>query len=401
MDLISVINLFISIGTFIIVIVKLIINNNQRKVDREIDVIIGERRRMQQELFKNILGLLEIDREVEYGKLLKDKDVLFNEVLNYKVLIWINLNRENSFYEKLRSNCTELATWVASALEVIDYEKITSYNKALNRNRQHIWRLIDKYIEDEEKIIESIMRGESKKVDLKKRVLYKVHDLKRKIGHSKFANSRAVLFIRSEIINIIISILFIISIYELQYFEIGTLINNMLTTYIMSYIFYFFTVMIPGWSSKHKYKKIIEAEMIDIVNFYRNIYLRMYDMIEDYKLNKNIQSNVIKVNWNILCSDLVEFRKSIRELELNNLSLVKDISYINYIKEIRETRLFKDSLLKKNTDEEEKFKYYMCEWKSLAEVIGLFPKNYKMDKIELDDIQKDKDKVDFNYINSR
>lgn len=160
MDWISVINLLISIGTFITVIVKIIIGNNQKKIDRRIGVIIGERRRMQQELFKNVLGILQIDREVECKKFLKEKDILFHEVLNYKIGIWINLNRENSFYEELRSDCTELATLVASDLETSnDDDKIEVYNKVRNLNRQHIWILIDKYIEEEEKLIQSIMNG--------------------------------------------------------------------------------------------------------------------------------------------------------------------------------------------------------------------------------------------------
>ena len=86
--------------------------------------------------------------------------MLFHEVLNYKVGVWINLNRENSFSVELRSNCNSLATWVASALEEIsDDNTVCSYLKAADRNRQQIWSIIDKYIEEEEKIIESIVSG--------------------------------------------------------------------------------------------------------------------------------------------------------------------------------------------------------------------------------------------------
>lgn len=159
MGWISVINLLISIGTFITIIVKIAISNSQKKIDRRIEVIIGERRRMQQELFKNVLGILQIDREVEYKKFLKEREILFHEVLNYKIGVWINLNRENSFYEKLRSNCNELATWVASDLETSNDDTREVYNKARNLNRQHIWVLIDKYIEEEEKLIQLIMNG--------------------------------------------------------------------------------------------------------------------------------------------------------------------------------------------------------------------------------------------------
>lgn len=160
MDWVSVITLLISALTLFMVGVELFVNTRQRKIDRQIEVTIGERRRMQQELFKNVLGILEIERELQYEKFLKEKNMLFHEVLNYKVGIWINLNRENSFSVDLRSNCNELATWVASALEeVSDYNRACSYLKAADRNRQQIWILIDKYIEEEEKIIKLIVAG--------------------------------------------------------------------------------------------------------------------------------------------------------------------------------------------------------------------------------------------------
>lgn len=160
MNWVSVITLLISALTLFMVGVELFVNTRQRKIDRQIEVTIGERRRMQQELFKNVLGILEIERELQYGKFLKENNMLFHEVLNYKVGIWINLNRENSFSGDLRSNCNELVTWIASTLEeASDDNTACSYLKAADRNRQQIWILIDKYIEEEEKIIKSIVSG--------------------------------------------------------------------------------------------------------------------------------------------------------------------------------------------------------------------------------------------------
>lgn len=160
----SIITLLISALTLIMVGVELFITTKQRKIDRQIEVTIEERRRMQQELFKNVVGILEIYRELEYGTLLKDKDILFHEVLNFKIGVWINLNRENSFSDELRSDCTALVTWVASALEEIsDETKKYSYLQAANSNRQHIWILIDKYIEEEESLIRSIVSGKKLK----------------------------------------------------------------------------------------------------------------------------------------------------------------------------------------------------------------------------------------------
>lgn len=162
MDWVSGINLVISIGTFIIVIINIFIDNKQRKIDRQIDVIIGERRRMQQELFKSVINILEIYRQLEYNKNLKENDILFHEILNYRVSIWINLNRENSFSKELRSNCNQLSIWIASALEEQNADNIQSFIATANDNRNQIWILIDKYIEEEERLIQLILNGKLK-----------------------------------------------------------------------------------------------------------------------------------------------------------------------------------------------------------------------------------------------
>lgn len=164
MNWISGITLFISFLTLIMVGVELFINTKQRKIDRQIEVTVGEHRRMQQELFKNVLGILEIERELQHKKFLKEKNILFHEVLNHKIGVWINLNRENSFSSDIRSHCTSLATWVASALEESgDNNTVCSYLEAAHNHSKHIWVLIDKYIEEEEHIIKSIVAGEKLK----------------------------------------------------------------------------------------------------------------------------------------------------------------------------------------------------------------------------------------------
>ena len=161
--------LFISLLTLIMVVVELFINTKQRKIDRQIDVTVGERRRMQQELFKSILGILEIERELKYEKFLKEKNMLFHELLNYKVGVWINLNRENSFSAELRNHCNSLATWIASALEESsDNNTASSYIEDADNNRKNIWLLIDRYIEEEEQIIKLIVRGKKSKKNRRK-----------------------------------------------------------------------------------------------------------------------------------------------------------------------------------------------------------------------------------------
>ena len=166
MNWVSIISLIISGLTLIMVVVQLFVNTNQKKIDRQVDVTVKENRRMQQELFKNVLGILEVDRQIQSVKLLKEKDVLFNEVLNYRIGVWINLNRQNSFSSDLRFRCNSLSIWASGILDVTNDDNLSSddntintFLDAANRDKQEIWILIDKYIEEEEKIIKSIISG--------------------------------------------------------------------------------------------------------------------------------------------------------------------------------------------------------------------------------------------------
>ncbi|HHD2969849.1 hypothetical protein ACV3K4_04385 [Clostridium perfringens] len=159
MNYVSIVTAGVSIGTLIMVIVKFYWDSRQKKIDREISIMVVENRRKQQELFKNIIGILEIYRQAEYENLLKEESILFHEILNYKVGVWINLNYENKFKDELRDNCNKLVTLVASALECNDTTKQKNYIDSANKNRLEIWKLIDKYIEEEEKIIKSMLLG--------------------------------------------------------------------------------------------------------------------------------------------------------------------------------------------------------------------------------------------------
>lgn len=160
MNLVSKITLLISALTLIMVGIELFVKTKQRKIDRQIEVTIVEHRRMQQELFKNVIGILEIDRETQYEKFLKEKNILFHEALNFKVGVWINLNRENRCAEDLRNSCNTLVTCIADFLEDgFDQETYLSYNELTNHNRQKIWGLIDKYIEEEDKLNKKIVTG--------------------------------------------------------------------------------------------------------------------------------------------------------------------------------------------------------------------------------------------------
>ena len=80
------------------------------------------------------------------------------ESLSYKVGVWININRKNKFAERLRDNCTSLATWLASSAESRIMGNNNNYLESAHRNVMDIWILVDKYIEEEENLIEYLLK---------------------------------------------------------------------------------------------------------------------------------------------------------------------------------------------------------------------------------------------------
>lgn len=158
----EIITLIISSLTLVMVVVELFVNTREKHIDRQIDIIIKEHKKMQQELFKNIIGILEINRMIEYENFLKDKNVLFNDILNYKISVWINLNNRNKFANELRENCNGLVTLVASFLDKYDIKESKMYLTNSNLYRQKIWKLIDKYINEEELLNKYIITGNYK-----------------------------------------------------------------------------------------------------------------------------------------------------------------------------------------------------------------------------------------------
>lgn len=85
MNYLSIITAGVSIGTFLMVIVKFFWDVRQKRIDREINIMIVENRRKQQELFKNVMGILEVHRQIEHEILLKEKSILFHKILSFKV----------------------------------------------------------------------------------------------------------------------------------------------------------------------------------------------------------------------------------------------------------------------------------------------------------------------------
>jgi len=61
------------------------------------------------------------------------------------------------FGEELRSNCNHLVTLVATELAKGELNDIESLIRKTNIDKQKIWVLIDKYIEEEDKLINKII----------------------------------------------------------------------------------------------------------------------------------------------------------------------------------------------------------------------------------------------------
>lgn len=79
------------------------------------------------------------------------------ELLNYKIFIWINLNRKNHVQEDLREQSNIYINFCVSSLEVPNREEQLSYLDNANQNLNFILQLIDRYIEEENKLIEELM----------------------------------------------------------------------------------------------------------------------------------------------------------------------------------------------------------------------------------------------------
>ncbi|KAA6454400.1 hypothetical protein [Bacillus cereus] len=134
---------------------RIAVENKEK--DRRIAVELSEKRRMQNDLFEHITKVLDIGRRCDVETDVEEKQKMKFELLNHKVFIWINLDRKNKFSEDLRGNCNTYITWCADFLSTSDEEKKIHYQRASEKNKQIIWVLIDKYIEEENKLIEGLM----------------------------------------------------------------------------------------------------------------------------------------------------------------------------------------------------------------------------------------------------
>ncbi|WP_433961762.1 hypothetical protein [Bacillus mycoides] len=132
------------------------LNENKEK-DRRIAVELSEKRRMQNDLFEHITKVLDLGRRCRVETDDNNKQEMKFELLNHKIFIWINLDRNNCVHEDLREQCNIYINFCTSSLEVPNREEQLSYLDNANKNFNFILQLIDRYIEEENKLIEELM----------------------------------------------------------------------------------------------------------------------------------------------------------------------------------------------------------------------------------------------------
>lgn len=157
MNIALIITSIISLATLFVSIYNARTLNENKEKDRRIAVELSEKRRMQNDLFEHITKVLDIGRRCDVETDEKEKQKMKFELLNHKIFIWINLDRKNKFTKDLRENCNEYVTWCADFLSTSDEKKKSHYQRVSEKNKKVIWVLIDKYIEEENKLIEELL----------------------------------------------------------------------------------------------------------------------------------------------------------------------------------------------------------------------------------------------------
>ncbi|SIR47628.1 hypothetical protein SAMN05878494_3939 [Bacillus cereus] len=157
MDWIKIITLGIALFTLVVSIYNARTLNENKEKDRRIAVELSEKRRMHNDLFEHITKILDLGRRCRVETDEKEKQKMKFELLNHKIFIWINLDRDNCFAKDLRENSNKYIFWWASFLESSNKEEKINFERASDKNMKSIWLLIDKYIEEENKLIAELM----------------------------------------------------------------------------------------------------------------------------------------------------------------------------------------------------------------------------------------------------
>ncbi|PEM95197.1 hypothetical protein CN639_01250 [Bacillus toyonensis] len=157
MNIALIITSILSLATLIVSIYNARTLNENKEKDRRIAVELSEKRRVQNELMNHITKVLDLGRRCRVETDENNKQKMKFELLNHKIFIWINLDRNNCVHEDLREQCNIYINFCASSLEVPNREEQLSYLDNANKNFNFILQLIDRYIEEENKLIEELM----------------------------------------------------------------------------------------------------------------------------------------------------------------------------------------------------------------------------------------------------
>lgn len=147
----------VSLGTLLLLAYNSISTNRAKKKDRRISVVLEEKRKINEELFHHITSMLDIGRKcTEITEMEKRQEIKW-QLLNHKIFIWINLNRENEYAKQLRSHCNEYVFWCAGILEKDYNNQDDTYTLTADKSVQNIWALVDKYIEKDNELMEGLI----------------------------------------------------------------------------------------------------------------------------------------------------------------------------------------------------------------------------------------------------
>ncbi|MGY3267665.1 hypothetical protein ACVWY7_000581 [Bacillus sp. TE9106W] len=157
MNIALIITSIISLATLIVSIYNARTLNENKEKDRRIAVELSEKRRMQNALFEHITKVLDLGRRCSVETDEKEKRKMKFELLYLRPFILINLDRKNRFSKDLMMNCFEYIICYVRFVESSNEAEKNNFIRASDENKKVIWDLINKYIEEENKLIDELV----------------------------------------------------------------------------------------------------------------------------------------------------------------------------------------------------------------------------------------------------
>lgn len=154
MNVLDIIQILLSIGTFVVVLYQSFKNNKDKKADRKIRIKLDNQREKQRKLFEHIVEILHVDSMFVFADVKAGNASPFKlESIMHNLGIITNINQENKYANKLRNECLELTFWF-SGLRMKENE--SCYTEESNKAIANISVLIEDYIKEEDRLIENL-----------------------------------------------------------------------------------------------------------------------------------------------------------------------------------------------------------------------------------------------------